>query len=142
MFMFLYFRDFIYILGNLLLWYYIVLKCKGRFLLHTSFVANETSILLVCMRFEILSSQGLLTKKQLYTIYHELSISCWYCFNPFMILVVFYIMKIVLQNFMILCTWLWFFYCRRWNISIKCIIYFDLWLFFCSNNYLCYIYKE
>lgn len=37
-----------------------------------------------------------------------------------------------------------FFYCRRWNISIKCIIYFDLWLFFCSNNYLhlCYIYKE
>lgn len=31
--------------------------------MHTSFVANETSILLVCMRFEILSSQGLLTKK-------------------------------------------------------------------------------
>lgn len=32
--------------------------------MHTSFVANETSILLVCMRFEILSSQGLLTKKK------------------------------------------------------------------------------
>lgn len=39
-------------------------------------VAKETSILLVCMRFEILSSQGLLTKKKLYTIYYELGISC------------------------------------------------------------------
>lgn len=138
--MFLYFRDFIYILGNLLLWYYIVLKCKGRFLLHTSFVANETSILLVCMRFEIFSSQRLLTKKKLYTIYYELGISCWYCFYPFMILVVFYIMKIVFYDSVYLI--MFFFLSRRWNISIKCIIYFDLWLFFCSNNYLCYIYKE
>lgn len=31
--------------------------------MYTSFVAKETSILLVCMRFEILSSQGLLTEK-------------------------------------------------------------------------------
>lgn len=35
--------------------------------MYTSFVAKETSILLVCMRFEILSSQGLLTKKKNFT---------------------------------------------------------------------------
>lgn len=71
---------------------------------------SKWNIDITCMRFEILSSQGLLTKKKLYTIYYELGISCWYCFYPFMILVVFYIMKIVLQNFMILCTWLCFFF--------------------------------
>lgn len=138
--MFLYFRDFIYILGNLLLWYYIVLKCKGRFLLHTSFVANETSILLVCMRFEILSSQGLWTKKNFTQFIVNLAYHVDIVFILLWFLLCFISWKLY---FMIQCTWLWFvFLCRRWNISIKCIIYFDLWLFFCSNNYLCYIYKE
>lgn len=131
-----------YILGNLLLWYYIVLKCKGRFLLHTSFVANETSILLVCLRFEILSSQGLLTEKN---------------FTQFIMNLAYHVDIVFILLWFLLCFISWklysriswfcvpdyvFFYCRRWNISIKCIIYFDLWLFFCSNNYLCYIYKE
>lgn len=93
-------------------------------------VAKETSILLVCMRFEILSSQGLLTKKN---------------FTQFIMNLAYHVNIVLILLWFLLCfiSWklysriLWFcvpdygfFYCRRWNISIKCIIYFDLWLFF------------
>lgn len=47
-------------------------------------MAIETLILIVHMRFEILSSQGLLTKKKLYTILHNLiGISCFVLFLSF-----------------------------------------------------------
>lgn len=93
---------------------------------------SKWNIDITCMRFEILSSQGLLTEKN---------------FTQFIMNLAYHVDIVFILLWFLLCFISWklysriswfcvpdyvFFYCRRWNISIKCIIYFDLWLFFCS----------